>query len=282
MARAAQSLRRGDVAAAAAAVPAVIGSGSLAAAAGANYGRNDATTRLLPNATTTATAAIPRKRNPWTWPLIALVAILAVVLIATLIALLANPGPEKPPASSSVPATGTQPSATPTNNSVTVDADEIKGKTQAQVEEYLTERGLRLDPRIGRIAPEVEQQGRAYLVDPEGSVPKNTIIAVTFYADIPTPPKPGAVDVPAGPHTVSETVTVTWSSYAGCPTGFERTGYVFTVVNATMGTTNPLDANANSLDLELPGTPGSVSVSYHVTCGDLTSPESDVSTITVE
>ena len=282
MARAAQSLRRGDVAAAAAAVPAVIGSGSLAAAAGANYGKNDATTRLLSNAPTTGTAATPRKRSPWTWPLIALVAILAVVLIATLIALLVPPGGEDPIKTPSTTPSIT-PTSTPTNASVIVDADQIKGKTQAQVEDILTGLGLRLDPRVGRIAPTVEDQGRAYLVDPEGSVPKNSIIAVTFYADIPTPAKPSAVSVTGGnTQTAGTTATVTWSTYTGCPTGFERTGYQFTVVNATMGTDNPLDPNANSLDLDLPATPGSVSVSYHVICGDLTSPESDVTTITVE
>jgi serine/threonine-protein kinase len=285
MARAAQSLRRGDVAAAAAAVPAVIGSGSLAAAAGANYGKNDATTRLLSNATTPPTAAVPRKRSPWTWPLIALVAILAVVLIATLIALLVPSGGEDPVTTPSVTPTTTRPTSTPTNAAVIVDADRIKGKTQAQVEDYLVnELGLRLDARVGRIAPTVEQEGRAYLVDPEGPVQKNAIIAVTFYADIPAPSKPSAVSVTGGDHQPAGTTsaTVTWTTYTGCPTGFDRTGYVFTVVNAEMGTTNPLDPNANSLTLTMSGDPVTVSVSYHVTCGELESPESDVTTITVE
>jgi serine/threonine-protein kinase len=211
------------------------------------------------------------------------VAILAVVLIATLIALLVPPGGEEPIKTPSTTPTQTQPTSTPTNTAVVVDASQIKGKTQAQVEDYLTGLGLRLDPRVGRIAPTVEDQGRAYLVDPEGSVQKNAIIAVTFYADIPTPAKPGPVSVTGGDHQpAGTTATVTWSTYTGCPTGFERTGYQFTVVNATMGTDNPLDPNANSLDLDLPATPGSVSVSYHVICGDLTSPESDVTTITVE
>src|ERR1700712_1883881 len=82
LARAAQALRRGDVSAAAASVPGIIGVGSLASTAGANYGNPTMATRVLP-----ATAALPiatgptetKKRNPWTWPLIALVAVLFLV-----------------------------------------------------------------------------------------------------------------------------------------------------------------------------------------------------------
>ncbi len=209
-------------------------------------------------------------------------AILAVVLIATLIAVIVPPGKETPTKTSSAP-TNTQPSTTPTDTSVFVDEGEIIGKTQAQVAAYLTGLELELDPRVGRIAETVEDQGRAYLVDPEGPVQKGRVIAVTFFADIPTPAKPAAVSVTDGnTQTVSTTAEVTWSTYTGCPTGFERTGYQFTVVNAHMATDNPLDPNANSLSLDLPDTAGDVTVSYHVLCGDLTSPESDVTTIHVE
>jgi serine/threonine-protein kinase len=283
MARAAQSLRRGDVAAAAAAVPAVIGSGSLAAATGANYGKNDATTRLLPSVPPAGAASDPRKRNPWTWPLIALVAILAVVLIATLIALIANPGEEKPTGtpSSSTPSF-TEPSKTPTAVAVTIDSAEIVGKTQAQVEAYLTGLELQLDPRVGRIADTVDEQGLAYLYNPVGPVQKNAIIAVTFYDKIPAPAKPGALTVTGGTdQMVSTTVEVTWSTFTGCPTGFALTGYEFQVQNGTPASPNPIDPTANSLDIEMPATAGSVTVSYHANCGDLSSPESDVTTITV-
>ncbi len=49
LARAAQALRRGDVAAAATSVPGIIGTGSLASTAGANYGNPTTATRVLPD-----------------------------------------------------------------------------------------------------------------------------------------------------------------------------------------------------------------------------------------
>ena len=89
VARAATALRRGDVAAAAAAVPAVA-AGVMAA---------DAVTQLLGADTSAATALLPetdivdeekRKRSPWTWPLIALIVLLLLVLGGTLWAIFGN------------------------------------------------------------------------------------------------------------------------------------------------------------------------------------------------
>ncbi|MDQ1562135.1 MAG: eukaryotic-like serine/threonine-protein kinase, partial [Actinomycetota bacterium] len=111
LARASQALRRGDVAAAAASVPGIIGTGSLALTAGANYGQPTAATRVLPATTvlpSTATApTTTKKRNPWTWPLIGLVALLLLVLIGTIIAVLTQSGTHTAPpttASNSSPA----------------------------------------------------------------------------------------------------------------------------------------------------------------------------------
>src|SRR4051794_7192607 len=59
LARAAQSLRRGDVAAAAAAVPGILGSGSHAATVGPNYGQTTAATSILPSGAATDTATLP-------------------------------------------------------------------------------------------------------------------------------------------------------------------------------------------------------------------------------
>ena len=285
MARAAQSLRRGDVAAAAAAVPGVIGSGSLANTAGANYGKpNDATTRLLPSQVTTSTAELPRKRSPWTWPLIAFIAVVAVVLIAVLITLLNPPTEqEEPPPSSSPPAT--QPSATPSATAIVVDKENIEGSTQAQVDAYLKGLGLVLDPRVGKPASSVEQVGLAYLVNPTGKVQKGAVIAVTFYAAIPSPTQTPTLLVQGGnTQTVDTDATITWSKYTGCPSGFDVTGYQFTYTNATApASPNPVGPDVNSLILELPSTPGTVTIKYYAQCGDAgNSPESAVTTITVE
>jgi eukaryotic-like serine/threonine-protein kinase len=287
MARAAQSLRRGDVAAAAAAVPGVVGSGSLAGMAGANYGKpNDATTRLLPSAAATAPAAAPRKRSPWTWPLIAFVAIAAVALIAVLIALLNPPTDEVKPPPSSTSATPT-PNTTPTSTATIVNADELKGKTQTQVQERLDELGLKLEARTGKPASSIEQVGLAYIVDPVGKVQKGTTIAVTFYGPVPSATQtPSALTGPGGPLTagVDTEFEVSWSTYTGCPSGFDRTGYQFTYSNTspTEGV-NPAGPEANSMKFTVPATPTTITISYHVTCGDAgNSPESATFTVTVE
>jgi len=285
MARAAQSLRRGDVAAAAAAVPGVIGSGSLANTAGANYGKpSDATTRLLPSPVTTSTAEIPRKRSPWTWPLIAFIAVVAVVLIAVLITLLNPPTEDEPspPPSSSPPVS--QPSITPTATAIVVDKANIEGSTQAQVDAYLKGLGLVLDPRVGKPASSVEQVGIAYLVNPTGKVQKGAVIAVTFYGELPKPTATPTLTVDGGTtKPVDGEATILWSKYL-CPSGFDVTGYQFTYTNATApASPNPVGPDVNSLVLELPSTPGSVTIKYYAQCGDAgNSPESAVTTITVE
>lgn len=280
LARAAQSLRRGDVAAAASAVPGIVGPGSLAATAGANYGKNDLSTRVLNQ---TATAPVqPKKRNPWTWPLIALVTLLSVILIATLVALLAAPDTPQP-VQTSPSATKSQPSVTPTDASVTLDEDELLGKTKAQVEQLLGDKGLRLDARDGRVAPTIEDQGLAYIVDPTGRVPKNSVIAVTFYTTIPTPPAPdivsngGSDTWPAG-----QVVPVTWPAYTGCPSGFPLSGYEFALQNGTASVANPVGADVTSFDVTMSGAPGQTTIRYHAICGDdLESTESPVRTWTI-
>jgi eukaryotic-like serine/threonine-protein kinase len=285
MARAAQSLRRGDVAAAAAAVPGVIGSGSLANTAGANYGKpSDATTRLLPSSPAAAPAAAARTRSPWTWPLIAFVAIAAVALIAVLIAVLNPPTDDEVTKPSNTP-TITQPSNTPTSTAVVVDESEIKGRTQAQVQVYLDERGLELEARVGKPADSIENVGLAYIVSPSGKVQKGAIIAVTFYGPLPTATQTPTLTVTDGTDKTvdDENAEITWSKYTGCPSGFDLTGYQFTIANATAtDAPNPVGANVTSLVLDLPSSPGQVTITYHAMCGDAgNSPESATTTITV-
>ena len=100
VARAATALRRGDVAAAAAAVPAIA----------TGVARGDDATQLLTTDGAAATGVLAadalidgegekKKRSPWTWPLIALIVLLLLVLGGTIWALIANqdggrdPGP---------------------------------------------------------------------------------------------------------------------------------------------------------------------------------------------
>ncbi|MET1020444.1 MAG: serine/threonine-protein kinase, partial [Microterricola sp.] len=115
LARAATALRRGDVQAAAASVPAILGGAGADTAATmlfpAQGGAPTVATTVLPSTEGIAgsmtradtVAAEKKKRSPWTWPLIALIALLAIVLIGAVFALTnqGSPTPEKtttPPA----------------------------------------------------------------------------------------------------------------------------------------------------------------------------------------
>jgi serine/threonine-protein kinase len=285
LARAAQSLKRGDVAAAATAVPAIIGAGSLAATAGANYGQNtSAMTRVLDAGPTDTTPIEQRKRNPWTWPLVALVSVLAVVLVATIIALLASPPDTPTDPTSSPPAASIEPSDTPEPEATTValTQEELIGLTEGQVRERLTALELQLEVVAGRTASSTDQVGTAYSANPIGpAVRKGTTIAVSFYSAIPQPGKPGALTVQGGPDfKPGDVVTLTWAAYNSCPSGFTRTGYSFSVSNGQPGTPNPLPADATSIDITLPPGAGTTTVSYVAMCGELTSAASDPVSIT--
>ncbi len=294
LARAAQALRRGDVAGAAAAVPGILGSGSHAATVGPNYGQTAQATALLPVNGAVNTPAVPEepaRRNRWTWPLVALISVLAVVLIGTIIALLANPGTVTLPTSSpSVTSASPTPTPTPTSDLVALDEDDFIGLTEAQTEEALTRLGLRMDPIVGVVAPSEDLVGLAYRVNPEGNVKKDTLIAVSFYKEIPETPEatqPTPVTVPAGPYLAGSNVTVSWIAYTGCPTGHALSGFSFLVEGPGAGATivgnggSPaVPKTSTSLEIQLSATPGDNTISYTALCTDLESPVSETTTIT--
>ena len=286
LARAAQALRRGDIAAAAAAVPGILGTGSQTAMVGPNYGQNVAATRVLPANGPVNTPSLgiePDRRNPWTWPLVVLIALLAVVLIGTIIALLANPAGTGTPASSappsSPPASSPAPTPTPTTDRVLVNEADFTGRTKAQAGDMLTQLGLRMDPRDGVAAPSQDLVGTAYSVNPTGNVAVNTLIAVTFYAAIPAPPvatQPAPVTVTTDPpYATSSTITVQWPAYTGCPAGYTLNGFSFRVTNGTIVSgTGPVAPDKTKLDIKLPASAGNTTVSYTALCTDLESPRS--------
>ena len=294
LARAAQALRRGDVAGAAAAVPGILGAGSLAATAGANYGQNAATTRLLTAEEVPAAVepAEQAKRNPWMWPLIAIVSVLALVLVGVIIAIVASPDDKEPVASSTKPTISKTPSATPsktptpTAQAVVIDQADFLGLTEAQAKDKLVGLGLRMETVLGDGAPDSGQAGRSYAVSPTGKVTPNQLIAVTFYGPYvtPTPPQPSAV-APVSDQASGGKVTVSWAQYAGCPAGHDLTAFTFNVTN--LGTTgsitpnNPVPANVTSLSIQLPQGPANVEVSYFAQCSDLQSAPSGITTIKV-
>jgi serine/threonine-protein kinase len=274
LARAAQALRRGDVAAAATSVPGIIGTGSLAAAVGANYGNPTTATRILPTTATLPTAANqPKRRNPWTWPLIALVALLAAVLVGTIIALLANTSP--PPTPTPSPTNTTQaPSNTPTpkNTLVPLQESDILGKTKSQAQAFLSNLGLVMKPTNGDPATTAAAVGTAQSVAPVGNLQPGATVTVSFYTALATPPAPAvATATPAGPYTAGDSVMVSWPEYTDCPSDLSLSGYNVTIsgpgTSASSATQqNPITPTQHGETITV-GTTGTTTVTYVATCG---------------
>ena len=153
---------------------------------------------------------------------------------------------------------------------------EVVGKTNAQVAEVLTQKGLRLDGITGNIAPSPDLVGTAYRVNPQGTVASNTLIAVYFYAAIPQPPKPrDLVVTPAsGPYEPLQEILLEWPGYAQCPSGFALESYTLQVVGGTIldgeGAT-VLQPEQTAVNIAL-GEGASFTASYLVKCGTLSSP----------
>ena len=267
LARAAQALRRGDVAAAAAAVPGIIGTASLASAAGANYGNPTTATRVLPS-TTTETGPVPEKRrNPWTWPLIALIALLLVVLIGIIIALIAHPNPA-PTGSPSTPASHT-PSSTPTPTATTINlaASDLQGHTKSYCATKLSSLGLGFKPIDGDPATSASQVGTAEDVNPTGALNPGTVVTVSFYTALPTPPAPSAPTAAGGPPFAASTAyDVSWGAYSGCPSDLPLAGYNVSVTNGVASESNPITP-AEAGESITTGTTGTTSVTYTALCG---------------
>jgi len=288
LARAAQALRRGDVAGAASAVPGVLGAGTLPAL----LRENPATqaTRLLTTTNSSEsgppTTPVPTKtRSPWTWPLIA--AILAIVLIGALITLLGNPSPvpsASPTSTSPSPSpTPSKPSPTPTPTSDIINIGPTKfiGEKLAQVQSELDALGLgaNMVPDAAA-APDASKVGTAYFVNPTGNVRRNDTITVRFYGDVPaTPSQPGALT--AGTKT-TDVVTVTIPTYTGCPKGSTLQGFTFTAsAPSTFLPANPVGPNATTLSWTLAPTAGTQNtMSYVAQCSGGTSPSSPTLTQT--
>jgi serine/threonine-protein kinase len=298
LARAAQALRRGDVTGATAAVPGIAAFTTLIG--GSAAGGSTQATRIIPSVDGAAgsppTGPTESKgRNPWTWPLIALIGILVVVLIGTLIALITSPGkntvtPSVSPSHSASPSP--TPSPTPTTDRVTITESTYLGMTASEVSDALGKLGMVADILTTTVTP--TQAGQANTVEginPTGSVPVGSTIHVTMYGNVAPPTQPAQPTASAPPaatapnYAPSSTVTITWPAYTGCSVGTNLTGYVLVVSgSATFTPDNPIPPSASpTATVTLPATPGDTTVNYLAQCTGATtnSPASDSVTLTV-
>lgn len=283
VARAATALRRGDLAGAAAAVPAT---GTIATADATQLltPGGEQATRLMPAAVAAPEApASKRTRSPWTWPLVALIVLLLLVLGGTLWAVFANQHPAPAPTSagptSAAPKpTPTETMPTPTPTRVPVSSLGLTGLTCADARTKLVAANLVGNCQVGNPATTANQVGLVYDVNPQGDVPIGTTITVTTYAPMvpvgaptsaPTITISGAPapNVPAG-----ATVQLNWSAFS-CPAGTGAlSAYTVTLVNATFATgpnpTQSFTPDKLQADIKVTGAAGqTVTATYTATCG---------------
>lgn len=286
VARAATALRRGDVAAAAAAVPAI--------ASGAAVGDDmtqlldssdtSAATRLLPGAaaagvvtSTSQMTAVEdepqkRKRSPWTWPLIALIALLLLVLGGTLWAIFANQDPTPSPTESSPSPTQSTPSSTPTQTEELIDIDALAldGTNCNDASAKAKEAGVdAVNCVAGNAAPSADQVGLVYQISPTGRIPASQLLTLTYYGDQTPLSAPAAPTLPPVVQP-GETVQVTWTGYS-CPSGAgSPSAYNLTATRGQFAngqSTSSFPADARSAPVTVTGNDGeTVIVTYTVDC----------------
>lgn len=297
VARAAQALRRGDLNSAAIAVPAI--------ATGNVTGDDDATrvltgvvgadaTRILPATAQTPTELPPteedeekKKRSPWTWPLIALVALLLLVLAGTIFALMNQRGDDPAPTNSttaSIPAApSTPPAPTPEPEPTRVNVDALGLVGRGCDDAIATAREAGLDATCvtgGNPASTPEQVGTVEKVDPGGTVPEGTVLTLTLFGDLIAIGGPNSAPSLSGPAIAGTEVKLNWTNFE-CPSGVApRSSYEVTLTNATFkdgGSSNrAFNPDVRSAQILInPGTGGQqVTATYLAFCGDRASESS--------
>jgi serine/threonine protein kinase len=276
VARAATALRRGDVAAAAAAVPAI----ATGASTGDDMtqlltpaGDTAAATRLLPAADAADDQPTTKKRSPWTWPLIALIVLLLLVLGGTIWAFMANQQPAPEPTNSSTPPNPkpTKSTTTPTTTTIPVDTLGLQGMDCTEADAKARAAGVEAVECVpGDPAPTADDVNKVYRVSPSGNIPPSQLLTLTFYQDQVAMPTPAAPTM-AGTVDAGQQTQVSWAGYT-CPSGTGSvSAYNFTAVHGTFASTGqstaafgPNDRNGQLLADNSPGQ--TIIVTYTVTC----------------
>ena len=276
VARAAQALRRGDLNSATIAVPA-IATGAVEddatrillspADAGADA------TRILPTTAQLPTEEEPEKskRSPWTWPLVALIALLILVLGGTVWALLSSGSGEPDPGNSDTPSVSpSSPEPEPTETPVDVSALGLLDKKCEDATQIAEAEGLFAECAIGNAAATEEQVDVVYQVSPTAFVDPGTTITLTVYGPVtPISPPPGKPSL-SGTPVEATPVNINWAAFS-CPSGTGSvSSYRVFLSNATFadggGTERNFDRNTTSASI-IPGSAGQqITAEYSAFC----------------
>ncbi|MGG7306408.1 protein kinase domain-containing protein [Curtobacterium sp. AB451] len=284
LARAAQALRRGDVAAATVAVPAIAAGGTVAFNPPQAQG-NDAATALIgtqggavtggprtPGSPVDGEDEEPKKKRAWIWWLAGVLAVLVIGGVIAAVALTGDSQPEPTPTKSSARSTPSQtptPSDTPTVSRVTVDSADFVGLSVADAQAKLEGLGLTSRVEDGDPAPKAEQANTVQSISPTGNLAVGSLVVLQQYTAQPTVNQPNS----ASPGAVSADgqVTFSWAA-ATCPTGYTVSSYAYTITggkDSSSQTSGTLDADHRSVTVQIDAVDTSASLSYTVTCGNL-------------
>ncbi|MEO8262094.1 MAG: hypothetical protein ABI566_05940, partial [Pseudolysinimonas sp.] len=221
-----------------------------------------------------------KRRNPWTWPLVAIVSVLAVALIAIIILFAIRPDDPTPtPTGTNTQSSTPTPSTTPTADTIAISADAYVGRPFDEVAAELGQffEVTRVD---GPVANTPDKNGTVSGINPTGNVKKGREIQVSVFQNYPGPPAPSTPIAPAGPWLAGDNVNIQWSDFSGsCPAGYPLDHYEFSLTNATFGG-NPVPAGSTSMPITL-GSPGQSTVTYTAFCGTYQSATSGTLTILV-
>lgn len=300
LARAAQALRRGDVAAATVAVPAIAQGGTVAFNPPQGQG-NDAATALLGTQSGAAAAGAggpgapvspsndeaeePKKKRAWIWWVVGIVVVLAIAGVVGAFALNGAAEPEPTPTKSSSspkPTRSQTPPPTPTTPArVTVSQADYVGMQATDAQAKLQQLGLEATIVDGDPAANAGQVGTVQSLDPTGNLEPGSLVTIKAYTEVATVTI--APDAPtAGTVSSDGKVTFSWNAFTACPAGHSLSGYTYTINNGT-DAKNQSTGTVTNTSIEVTGKdPGTISLSYTAECGDLTSPSSSTTSATWE
>ncbi|MBF4586482.1 MULTISPECIES: serine/threonine-protein kinase [unclassified Curtobacterium] len=304
LARAAQALRRGDVAAATVAVPAIAQGGTVAFNPPQGQG-NDAATALLGTQSGAAAAGAggpgapvspsndeaeePKKKRAWIWWVVGVVVVLAIAAVIGAFALngSADPSPSPSRSVSKSPRPSQTPTPTPTpsptETRVTLSNDEYVGMSTAEAESQLQSLGFQTAVEDGDAAPNADQANTVQSITPTGSVLQGSLVTIRQYTTPPSVAKPAAAK--AGTVSSDGSVLFSWQA-SECPVGYTVSTYTWVAKNgkdASGATSGTISSTAVTIQADAVDTP--VTFVYSVTCGSNgntlpKSPGSDAATAT--
>lgn len=293
VARAGEALRRGDLNSAAIAVPAI----------GLEYesvddmnqlfsaGPDDAATRLLPSTAALAYPETKSSRSRWTWPLVALIALLLLVLGGTAWAILSDRNGTSPtpgPSTSDTPGPSEAPTDAPEER-IDVEALELIGMDCTQARNTLVRVKLQGNCVKGDFAPTEDKIGLVYEVEPGGTAVAGDELTLTIYDTLIPIPAPVSAPTLSGGDPIEEaTVQLNWAAFA-CPAGGDPLGsYTVKLTNATFAadgsTTRSFSPSTRSAAIVIDaGKAGQTGTAlYFAHCGDRPSPDSPRLTFSIQ